>query len=155
MASDSEESDSEPFGSGHSDSDPDFMAEISSSTSSSNSDLDVTQEEVDETQDKVDETQNKVDQKRRSVKYPSEVEKASRKKKCNRDEWQKIKAKRLRNSGLSYESNQITKKNDGTINRVKVKRDKRKMLPPCNDKCRQKCFTRFTEDSRQNLFNEY
>lgn len=91
MASDSEESDSEPFGSGHSDSDPDFMAEISSSTSSSNSDLDVTQEEVDETQDKVDETQNKVDQKRRSVKYPSEVEKASRKKNVTEMNGKKLK----------------------------------------------------------------
>lgn len=92
---------------------------------------------------------------RRSVHYPSETEKQSRKRKRVPDEWQKKKAKRLRNTGKSYESIRKIKKSDGSIERRKVKREERKMTVPCGEKCRLKCSTKISQEQRQNIFEDY
>lgn len=107
------------------------------------------------TESEVDTPQNVIVQKRRSVKYPSEAEKKTRKRKRVQDEWQKNKAKRLRNTGQSYESIRKIKKNDGSTERLKVKREERKMSAPCGEKCRLKCSTKISQDHRQKIFDEY
>jgi hypothetical protein len=101
----SDESFVEPFGAGHSDADPDFVAEPKHSSSSSiHSDF---EEVIYEIRNDTDKTKR-----RRSVQHPSQIEKTfSRKRKNNkRDEWQKNKAKELRNKGMCYESMQVKKK---------------------------------------------
>ncbi|CAH1972156.1 unnamed protein product, partial [Acanthoscelides obtectus] len=138
--SDPTSSEEEPFGSGASEEDPDFEPENILSSSES---------EVDGI------PQNVALPIRRSVHYPSETEKQTKKRKRVPDEWQKNKAKRLRNTGKSYESIRKIKKSDGSIERMKVKREERKMSAPCGEKCRLKCSTKISQDQRQKNFEEY
>ncbi|CAH2010520.1 unnamed protein product [Acanthoscelides obtectus] len=138
--SDPTSSEEEPFGSGASEEDPDFEPENILSSSES---------EVDGI------PQNVALPIRRSVHYPSETEKQTKKRKRVPDEWQKNKAKRLRNTGKSYESIRKIKKSDGSIERMKVKREERKMSAPCGKKCRLKCSTKISQDQRQKIFEEY
>jgi hypothetical protein len=109
----SDESFVEPFGAGDSDADPDFVAEPKHSSSSSiHSDF---EEVIYEIRNDTDKTKR-----RRSVQHPSQIEKTfSRKRKNNKDEWQKNKAKELRIKGMCYESMQVKKKMTELQNELK------------------------------------
>lgn len=61
----------------------------------------------------------------------------------NKDNWIKVKAKLLKNSGKSYLSR------TGKIVEAK------KMGPPCPSKCLLACSTRFSEEFRVHLFEQY
>lgn len=61
-------------------------------------------------------------------------------------------SKRLRDSGLGYESIKITKADK---NKKIVERPAKKLLPPCSQKCRLKCSEKFKEEVRQKIFHEY
>lgn len=53
-------------------------------------------------------------------------------------------AKQLRNSGKSYK----------TLGKGK-EMPERTLKPPCTDKCKQKCHSKFTEEERQEIFKNY
>lgn len=53
--------------------------------------------------------------------------------------------KKLRNSGKSYVS---SSKSNRFI-------EAKKVLPPCGEKCKLKCFTKFTKANRQSIFEDY
>ncbi|KAL5246080.1 hypothetical protein ACI65C_013488 [Semiaphis heraclei] len=57
--------------------------------------------------------------------------------------WGKVKAKRLKNSGQAYKS------------RTGKMVDARKMGPPCSDKCILSCTKNISEDYRSQLFSDY
>lgn len=92
---------------------------------------------------------------KRKVSFPCSVENKSRKRKRNVQQWRKNISKHLRNSGKSYQSVKKTKNGDGTVKKTLQTREGRKMLPPCNDKCRLNCSNKFTEHARQNIFDEF
>lgn len=71
-------------------------------------------------------------------------EKNTRKRLRNEKGWEKNKIKRLRNEGQEYISSAKSK-------RVVAK----KIKEPCNEKCRLKCTTKFTDQDRLLLFNKY
>lgn len=81
----------------------------------------------------------------RKVTQPTETIQKGKKRKRNTEDWLKNKAKRLRNSGESYVSSSSKKKV------IPAK----KLLPPCTDKCKLKCFQYFSEDDRQQIFSDY
>lgn len=81
----------------------------------------------------------------RSVVRPSENKQRGRKRLRNPDLWQKNQAKRARNAGESYTSSSSTHK--AVAARV--------LQPPCNEKCRMKCYSKFTEDQRKKIFDAY
>lgn len=70
-------------------------------------------------------------------------------KKCTRkrirdcDNWEKNKKKIKRNLGEEY------------VNAAKNKVEKKVLKGPCNEICRLKCFTKFTEDQRKTIFEKY
>ncbi|CAB3231933.1 unnamed protein product [Arctia plantaginis] len=70
--------------------------------------------------------------------------KSGRKRMRNESCWKKNIVKRLKNTGKSYKST-ATKKVE----------PERKMQKPCNEKCRLRCSTTFTEMDRKMLFDEY
>ncbi|CAH1974168.1 unnamed protein product [Acanthoscelides obtectus] len=78
-----------------------------------------------------------------------------RKRKSNKDAWLKNSAKRLRNSGQAYRSAKQVEQVDGAKKYVYVQRDEKKMGPPCNDKCRLKCFEKIGPEARNTLFKSY
>lgn len=84
----------------------------------------------------------------------SPPKKRGRKRQGNRENWKKSILKRLRNSGLCYESVKLEKKENGHEKKV-VKRSAKKILPSCNDKCRFNCAQKFSEESREQIFEEY
>lgn len=59
--------------------------------------------------------------------------------------WKKAIAKRCRNSGLQYISSSKSKKFFPA----------KQLGPPCNDRCRLKCFSKFTEEERKAIFSDY
>lgn len=81
----------------------------------------------------------------RKVKNPSNIENKGKKHVAKPEQWQKNLAKRARNSGTSYTSSSSSKKVF----------EERKLLPPCNDKCKLKCPTKITEDQRNLIFKDY
>ncbi|XP_071051003.1 uncharacterized protein [Onthophagus taurus] len=71
--------------------------------------------------------------------------KRTRKRKAEPSDWKKFRAKRLRNSGKSYK----------TLGKG-LEVAGRQIKPPCDDsKCKQKCSTKFTEEERLFLFQNY
>lgn len=71
--------------------------------------------------------------------------KKGKKRKANRDNWKKNLAKRQRNLGQPYTTSSKSKKEF----------EKKAMKPPCGEKCRLKCSTKYTEVDRQQIFDEY
>lgn len=71
--------------------------------------------------------------------------KRGKKRPCNKNEWKKNIAKRLRNTGQAYECNSKTRKEIPA----------RRLKPPCAEKCTLKCYTKISEEERQNLFSSY
>lgn len=78
-----------------------------------------------------------------------------RKRKNNKGMWKKNEAKRLRNSGLSYKSLKVITRKDGSKERKPVTRDAKRLLPPCNEKCRLQCSKKITEERRRKIFRYY
>lgn len=74
----------------------------------------------------------------------TEEKKRGRKRKADRAAWKKEVAKKRRNLGQGYVS-------------VKSKKlvKEREIGPACNEKCRLKCFSKFSETDRKSLFNSY
>ncbi|KAL0833092.1 hypothetical protein ABMA28_001202 [Loxostege sticticalis] len=70
--------------------------------------------------------------------------KTGKKRRRNEANWKANIAKRLRNSGKSYQS-------------TKTKKivPNRKLKPSCNDKCKFQCGSNFTEEQRQKILNDY
>ncbi|XP_060810035.1 uncharacterized protein LOC132904130 [Amyelois transitella] len=68
----------------------------------------------------------------------------TRKRQREPESWKFNTAKRLSNTGQSYLSV-----------RTKKTVDARKVKPPCNEKCRLKCFSKFTEQERKTYFDKY
>lgn len=91
----------------------------------------------------------------RKVLFPKNESKTTRKRRRCVDQWQKNSAKAFRNHGQSYEVTKKIKKVDGSIETVLIKKDARKMLPPCGDKCRQKCSMKFSHTEREDIFKAY
>ncbi|CAH0729639.1 unnamed protein product, partial [Brenthis ino] len=71
------------------------------------------------------------------------IKKKGRKRTSNPQKWKQNLNKILRNSGRSYET---TKKKTVAAREVK---------PPCTDKCRLKCYEKFTSLQRQAIFDTY
>lgn len=69
--------------------------------------------------------------------------KKGKKRKRNIAKWKRNKTKHLRNSGKQYVSR--------TGKTVKA----REMKPPCSNKCRLSCATKFTTEQRQKIFDNY
>lgn len=130
--------DSDPFDSDDSQVDPNYAGDLSSS---SDSDADGMVPDY--------------GGKKRVVSHRAQTEQNVRKRQRNKYTWLKDEAKRLRNSGLPYKSLKIVTKQDGTKQRELVSRDGKRMLRPCDNKCRLKCSTIFTEESRHKIFKEY
>lgn len=82
---------------------------------------------------------------KRQVKNHSEINKNVRKRIANQENWRKNVVKKLRNTGKSYVS---SSKSNKFI-------EAKKLLPPCGEKCKLKCFTKFTEENRQSIFDDY
>ncbi|CAH1106998.1 unnamed protein product [Psylliodes chrysocephalus] len=59
-------------------------------------------------------------------------------------EWRRNVCKKLRNCGQKYE----------TLSKNKVLQE-RKILTPCNEKCRLKCTGKFTDEHREHIFNTF
>lgn len=72
-------------------------------------------------------------------------EKSVKKKKRTPLRWKKNLVKQLRNSGQAYTS----------VSKSKKAFDKRSLKQPCGDKCRLKCSSKFTNDERQMILDEY
>ncbi|XP_030759330.1 uncharacterized protein LOC115884790 [Sitophilus oryzae] len=70
--------------------------------------------------------------------------KKTRKRKAEPSTWKKNCAKRLRNSGKSYKT--LVKGNEIP---------ERKIQPACNEKCKQNCSRKFTEEERLKIFKNY
>lgn len=68
-----------------------------------------------------------------------------RKRVANQENWRKNVVKKLKNSGKSYVSSSKS-------NKVF---EAKKVLPPCGEKFKLKCFTKFTEENRQSIFEDY
>lgn len=71
--------------------------------------------------------------------------KKGKKRSLNKDNWSKIKSKKLRNSGEAYTSSSKSKK----------EMPKKELKPPCKDNCRIKCKTKISENERLELFKTY
>ncbi|CAH1988134.1 unnamed protein product [Acanthoscelides obtectus] len=124
---------SEPFGSGGSEADPDFFPN------------DLSDSEIDEPLDV-----SRKQKQKRSVQFPCQTQKISRKRKTDKSEWQKNKAKRL-----GYESARTIKQSDGTTKRIKVEREEKKIKPACGEKCRLKCSMKISEEARKQIFQQF
>nr|CAI5870559.1 unnamed protein product [Callosobruchus analis] len=81
---------------------------------------------------------------KKKVKHPSRTEKVGKKRIAKPDQWIKNQAKRVRNSGQAYVSSSSKKA-----------AQERKILPPCADKCRLKCVSKFSESDRLQIFENY
>lgn len=66
----------------------------------------------------------------------------TRKRKRDVKNWQDVKNKKLKNSGEAYLSVRSKKTHVG-----------KSIGPPCS--CKKKCFEKFTQDQRMNIFNQY
>ncbi|CAG5052442.1 unnamed protein product [Parnassius apollo] len=73
-----------------------------------------------------------------------DTKKRSRKRVAKPTEWLQNKCKILRNAGSAY----VTLK-------TKVKKDARKIKPPCSERCRLKCKEEFSEIDREAVFKEF
>ncbi|CAK1581384.1 unnamed protein product [Parnassius mnemosyne] len=73
-----------------------------------------------------------------------DTKKRSRKRVAKPTEWLQNKCKILRNAGSAY----VTLK-------TKVKKDARKIKPPCSERCRLKCKEKFSEVDREAVFKEF
>ncbi|CAG4998619.1 unnamed protein product [Parnassius apollo] len=73
-----------------------------------------------------------------------DTKKRSRKRVAKPTEWLQNKCKILRNEGSAY----VTLK-------TKVKKDARKIKPPCSERCRLKCKEKFSEVDREAVFKEF
>ncbi|KAJ8915389.1 hypothetical protein NQ315_008276 [Exocentrus adspersus] len=73
------------------------------------------------------------------------TKKNTRKRLRNEAGWEKNKLQKLRNEGKEYVSSAKSKR---IVSAKKIKE-------PCNEKCRLKCTTKFTDQDRLLLFNEY
>ncbi|CAH0546612.1 unnamed protein product [Brassicogethes aeneus] len=73
-----------------------------------------------------------------------ETKKITRKRTRGPENWKKNLAKRLRNSGKEY------------VN-VKTKKSyaERQLKPPCGEKCKIKCYTKFSEEQHREIFRKY
>lgn len=69
--------------------------------------------------------------------------KKGKKRKKNMNKWKANVAKKLRNTGKKYETNQKKIKNE------------RSLKPPCTEKCKIKCTSKLTEDDRLKFFKSY
>ncbi|KAL7636965.1 UNVERIFIED_CONTAM: hypothetical protein RMT77_012723 [Armadillidium vulgare] len=138
-----EENSFNDFDSDDTDADPNFVDSSSESSGSSSSDIEYAEREMKERAGK------------RKVLFPCNAEDKTRKRKRNVQKWQKIESKLLRNCGKSYKSIKKIKKDDGTIEKTQVTREARKILPPCGEKCRLSCSKKFSDEERQNIFQEY
>ncbi|CAH0722016.1 unnamed protein product, partial [Brenthis ino] len=114
----------------------------SSSSSSSSSDDDTVLMDSQQT----DKKQVKLKTEMNELNIEEEIEiikKKGRKRTSNPQKWKQNLNKILRNSGRSYET---TKKKTVAAREVK---------PPCTDKCRLKCYEKFTSLQRQAIFDTY
>lgn len=68
----------------------------------------------------------------------------NRKRKAEPSTWKKNCANRLRNSGKSYKT--LAKEKEIP---------ERKLQPACNEKCKQNCSSKFTEEERLKIFKNY
>nr|CAH7723219.1 unnamed protein product [Callosobruchus chinensis] len=93
----------------------------------------------------VDERAHDIQVEKRKMLNAPKGEKKGKKRIANPQNWIKNEAKRLRNTGNSYLS---TSKGKKVISA-------RTLLPPCNDKCILKCYSKFTEEDRKQIFKEY
>lgn len=73
-----------------------------------------------------------------------EEERRTRKRMNRKSLWKKNVAKRLKNQGKAYVSS-TTGKN------MKAK----ELLPPCNERCKLKCTSNFSDEARLNIFENY
>lgn len=74
-----------------------------------------------------------------------EKDKRVKKKKQAPKNWKKNVVKQLRNSGQAYTS----------VSKSKKTFDKKSLKQPCGDKCRLQCSSKFTNEERQKILDEY
>lgn len=117
-----------------SDADPDFLSGNESSQSSSSS-IESHQEVESENQTVNQEVVNENE---------TEVKKG-KKRKSNFGKWKFQETKFLRNSGQAYVS----------LSKSKKTFPKKKLLPPCGEKCRFQCSNKINEDIRKDIFSGY
>ncbi|CAH2092802.1 unnamed protein product [Euphydryas editha] len=67
----------------------------------------------------------------------------TRKRKKRTQNWIRVKAKRLRNTGKSY------------VSRTNKVIPEKKIGPPCTEKCRQKCSSKIPEEKRMTIFKNF
>lgn len=125
--------------------DPDFTSSSSSTTdsSSSNSGSGSSSSSDDESPDEP--RSSTVQEVREQEIEQDKTKKNTRKRQRNEANYEKLKAKRLRNEGKEYVS---TSKQKKVIPAKTVKE-------PCNDKCRYQCPKKISEEQRLKIFNDY
>ncbi|XP_072375150.1 uncharacterized protein [Diabrotica undecimpunctata] len=133
------DSENEPFGSDDSVKDPPYIK-----SSSDSDDIDSSRE-----------AENINLSKNRKLLDPSKTEKKGKKRLRNPGLWQKNIAKQLRNSGQSYVGLISVKTENGSQKKIKEKRPKRMLKPPCGEKCKLQCSQKIDEQQRLNIFNDY
>lgn len=129
--------------------DPNYNSSNSSSseTSSSSSDL--------ETVESVTSTNAENTSRKRKVSFANKTENNAAKKLRRVNKWQKEESKLLRNSGKPYYVVKKVTDADGIVSNKKVRKEGRKLLPPCAENCRYRCTKQFTSEDRLSIFNDY
>lgn len=120
--------------------DPDFSNEEISDESESESSEDKEEEECNAEEEK----KNNADREQEDqLNQSNEIKRKSRKRTRDTENWKCNIRKKKRCSGEEY----ISKKN--------VKVEARKIQPPCQGRCRRKCFQKISPDTRNTIFKEF